>query len=500
MTSIKLLVEKLVPGGLGLARRDGEVLLLAGALPGEEVLAEPGEMVRGVRWAVVREILSPSPFRVEPDCPLAGRCGGCDFLHVDPAAALGLKSEAALGELAEKSGINIELIESPLNSRYRSRATVHLDRKDDGSFGIGFYDDHRRLVEFDDCRLLAPELNGLIAPLRQWAAALPVEAVGAEISLLKAEKTEEPFSRNPAESLEQRHGRDGMEPLRGADSGLAVHFSPPPAPSPTGRGRRPQAAALSPALLKALADLPPLLEAWGRLSSDPAETVEDHDRFGGVMPLRGVAIFARSGERGRPRKISAGGPRRLPVAVWPELDLTLCAAPGGFTQVNPAVNKLMVKKILELAAPLAAGKNPSALDLYSGLGNIALPLLKSGFAVTAVEESPDGAAAAKENGRGLPGLTVVTGRSEQAVDQLVRQGRRFSLAVLDPPRSGARDLAPALAALGPEMIIYVACHPAVLGRDLPGLASLGYGLRNIIALDMFPRTSHLEALVVLTRP
>ena len=450
MTS-RLTVEKLVPGGLGLARREGEVLLLPGALPGEAVLAEPGEMTRGVRRAVVREILSPSPFRAAPDCPMSGRCGGCDFLHVDPAAALRLKSEAALGELAEKAGLDIELIESPLYSRYRGRATVHLDRRNGGGFGIGFYDDRRRLVEFEDCLLLAPELNSLLAPLRQWAAALPGEAAGAEISLLKGE----------------------------GDSGLAVHFSPPPAPRPAGRGRPPKAPALAPAMLKALADLPPLLAGRG---------------------LPQAAVFARSGERGRPRKISAGGPQRLPVVVWPELNLTLRAAPGGFTQVNPAVNRLMVKKILELAAPLAAGKNPSALDLYSGLGNIALPLLKSGFAVTAVEESPDGTAAARENGQGLPGLTVITDRSERAVDQLVRQGRRFSLAVLDPPRSGARDLAPSLAALGPEMVIYVACHPAVLGRDLPALASLGYGLRSLVALDMFPRTSHLEALAVLTRP
>ncbi|MDR2946094.1 MAG: class I SAM-dependent RNA methyltransferase, partial [Candidatus Adiutrix sp.] len=94
---------------------------------------------------------------------------------------------------------------------------------------------------------------------------------------------------------------------------------------------------------------------------------------------------------------------------------------------------------------------------------------------------------------------VITGRSEEAVSAMVKQGRRFTLIALDPPRSGARDLAPALAALGPEMIMYVACHPAALARDLPAFSSLGYGLTNLTALDMFPRTSHLEALAVLVR-
>lgn len=444
---MKLTVEKLVSGGLGLARHEGEALLVPGALPGEEVLAEPEQAVRGVRRARVTEIVSASPFRVEPDCPLTGICGGCDFSHVRPSEALRLKAGAALGDLAEKLGLDLELVESPLTARYRARATVHLDRKDDGSLGVGFYDSRRRLVEFEDCLLLAPELNGLIEPLRRWASALPAEAAGAEISLLK--------------------GEDG--------SGLAIHFSPPPPPRTTGRGPRTAPPELSPVLIRALAGL-------AELTAGPE-----------------AAIFARSGRFGRPRKISPGGSRSLPVALWPELGLTLRAAPGGFTQVNPAVNILMVRKILQFAAPLAAGKNAAAIDLYSGLGNIALPLLKTGFSVTAVEESPDGAAAARENGRGLTGLTVIAGRSETAVSQLARQGRRFNLAVLDPPRSGAAGLAPSLAALRPEMIIYVACHPAVLERDLPAFVSLGYAPRNLIALDMFPRTSHLESLAILTR-
>jgi tRNA/tmRNA/rRNA uracil-C5-methylase (TrmA/RlmC/RlmD family) len=298
---MKLSIEKLVPNGLGLARHNGEVLLLPGALPGEDVSAEFGEMARGARRARVTEVLSASPFRVAADCPLAGVCGGCDFLHVAPAEALRLKAEAALGDLAERAGVAIELIQSPRSSRYRGRATVHLEAKAGGGVGVGFYSSpelrpngERSLVEFADCLLLTEELNGLLEPLRRWASALPAGAGGAEISLLQGE----------------------------ADSGLAVHFSPKPNPRPAGRGKRPEPSRLSPILLKALAGLPPLLaEAGG------PET----------------AVFARAEERGRARKLSSGGRERLPMAVWPEFGLTLCAAPGGFTQVNPAVNRRMVK-------------------------------------------------------------------------------------------------------------------------------------------------------------
>lgn len=449
MPLLKLEIEKLVPGGLGLARHNGEVLLASGVLPGEVVLAEPQTARGGVRRALVAEVLEPSPHRVEPDCHLAGCCGGCDFLQAAPETALALKGQAELGELAAQHRVELEFISSPLYNYYRSRATVHLDRQRDGSLGVGFYDHRRQLVEFESCRLLAPELNGLVQALRGWAGTLKGGGPGAEISLQKGE----------------------------AGSGLSLHFKPLPAPRPGGRGRRVETPGLTPNFLKSLEQLPQELERSGWAE---------------------VAIWAQAGPKGRARHIS--GPKsRLPVALWPSLGLSLAASPGAFTQVNPAVNTLMVKKILELAAPLAANGQATALDLYSGLGNIGLPLLKSGFAVTLVEEAPDGVEAAKENGRGLVGLTIMGGRSEAAVANLMRQGRKFDLVTLDPPRAGALEMAPSVAALAPGLVIYVACHPAVLYRDLPAFASLGYGLRNLVALDMFPRTSHIEALAVLAR-
>ncbi len=442
-------MEKLVAGGLGLVRHGGETVLVSGALPGERVLAELGEARRGVRRGRVSRVLTTSPWRREPDCPLAGRCGGCDFLWAAPEAALGLKSRAALGDLAEGLGLPLELVESPRRERYRARATLHLDRRADGSPGVGFYDQQRRLVEYYDCLLLAQELGRLVQALRIWAGRGPAAARNPmEISVMKAV----------------------------AGAGLMAVFSPGSSPPPGGRGRRGPAPAPLPGPGPAWAGLPELLAEQG-------------------WPE--VGLFVRATAGAAPRRLAPSGPDRLPVAFWPEWNLTLLAAPGGFTQVNPGVNRLLVEKILELAGPLIPGR---ALDLYSGLGNIALPLLKAGLTVTAVEEAPAGVRAARENGRGLAGLTVIGDRSESAVARLARQGRTFDLVVLDPPRAGARDLAPALAVLRPKLIVYVACHPAVLGRDLPALASLGYRPRRLMALDMFPRTSHVEALVALTGP
>lgn len=475
---LELTVEKLVPGGLGLARHEGEVILLPEALPGETVTVSPGERRKGVRRGRVVSIANPSAWRTTPDCPWAARCGGCDFLHVQPEAALELKSRAALGDLAAKAGVALEMVESPLKERYRSRATLHLGRDEQGRVALGFMPPRGEesaaekagggltpgsVVEFDDCRLLAPELSALIPPLKQWAASLPPETPAYDLSLM----------------------------LGAAGSGLTIIFSPPPLrPAGRGGGARPKTPPAG-----RTADFRAALERLPRILAEHQSTL---DR---AAPLQSapIAVFARARPGGPPVKISLRGPDRLTAAHWPRWNLTLSAAPGGFTQVNPAVNRLMVEKILSLAASLAGQGGPrEALDLYSGLGNIALPLMKSGFAVTAVEQAPESAAAARENARGLTGFTFIHDSSERAAAELARRGRAFDLIVLDPPRAGAPNLAPTLAALKPRMIIYLACHPAVLARDLPALASLGFGLRNLVALDMFPRTSHLEALAVLT--
>lgn len=445
-------VEKLLPGGLGLARDEKGVILLAGVLPGEIVLAEDEGQTAGARRGRLLAVVRASPHRVDPDCPLACECGGCDFIHADPAEAPALKSEAGLGALARRLGLEPELVRSPLTGHYRPRAALHLGREADGAPALGFFNARRRIVEFSDCRLLAPGLLRLLPPLRAWA--------GRHANLLPGDR---------ADFLEVWLMTDLDERKS------SICLSPPPGRS-QGRSRRP-ARALARGLMEALKELRGDLDEQGLDCSV-------HARISPDKPFR---------------RLDPGAAERLAVAGWPQWNLTLTAAPGGFTQVNPAVNKLMVKEILAEAAPLAARARARALDLYAGLGNISLPLLKTGFEVTAVEQSPLGAEAARANGLGLKGLTVINDRSEKAVESLARQGFKFDLIVLDPPRSGAGAIIPGLSALGAQKIIYIACHPAVLERDLPTLASLGYAPRRLLSLDMFPRTTHLEAMAVMER-
>lgn len=452
--SQELTIEKLLNGGQGLARLNGEVILLPGALPAETVQAEILGKAEGVRRGRILSLITPSPLRREPDCPLAGRCGGCDFMHVNPGAALSLKTGASLGRLADSHGLKPELIQSPRQERYRNRATLHLGLDEAGRPRLGFFDAGRAILEISECRLLSPQIEALLPPLREWAARHPQSIPG------------------PGGEIEVSLMKDALSPQT-----AVVFCPPPPAPRRREASLRKGGGVLSKAFMAALGDLPAAFEGH---------------------KLKDTLILARTERAASPRRLSPVASGLLTAAFWPQWNLALKVKAGGFTQVNPEVNMLMVGSILKEAEGLSPGPK-TALDLYAGLGNISIPMAKTGFQVTAVEQAAEGIDAARINALGLGNLTLIRGRSEKEAAALAARGRQFRLVVLDPPRSGARDMAPNIAALGAELIIYVACHPAALERDIPAFISLGYGLAKLKAFDMFPRTSHLEALAVLRR-
>ena len=182
-----------------------------------------------------------------------------------------------------------------------------------------------------------------------------------------------------------------------------------------------------------------------------------------------------------------------------EPDVILTAAHHVFTQVNPGVNRLLVGDLPAWAAQWGSGR---MLDLYSGLGNFAVPLALIAKSVTAVEAGPLAVACARRNLEinQVKNVRLRRADSGTAVRDLAAQGARFDLVVMDPPRSGARGLAPDIARLGAQRIVYISCHPAALSRDMNEFRSLGYRLESLTVYDMFPQTAHMEAAAVLVGP
>jgi 23S rRNA (uracil1939-C5)-methyltransferase len=171
---------------------------------------------------------------------------------------------------------------------------------------------------------------------------------------------------------------------------------------------------------------------------------------------------------------------------------------GGFTQVNPAGNRRLVEAVLELAAPRFSDR---VLELFCGAGNLTIPLARRAREMVGVESDAASVAGARRNAdrSGLGNCRFVQQDAAQAARGLAAGGERFSLVVLDPPRSGAAGLVEHLPALCAERLVYVSCDPATLARDLKKILAQGYAIRSIRGFDLFPQTHHVETVVRLER-
>ena len=169
----------------------------------------------------------------------------------------------------------------------------------------------------------------------------------------------------------------------------------------------------------------------------------------------------------------------------------------GFTQVNWAVNQRLVQALLDGAERREVS---TFCDLYCGAGNFSLPLLARGLRGVGIEGSKSAIAAAKRASteQGLTRARFIAGDVKEAFAKLPLR-ESFDLVVLDPPRSGAREILPELISRAPRHIAYCACDPVTLARDLRTLCDSGYVLSALSGFDMFPQTHHFESLAWLAR-
>jgi 23S rRNA (uracil1939-C5)-methyltransferase len=173
-------------------------------------------------------------------------------------------------------------------------------------------------------------------------------------------------------------------------------------------------------------------------------------------------------------------------------------SPDAFFQTNVGAARVLVTLVLDGVPP--GGR---VLDLYCGSGLFALPLARRGSAVTAVEESrtaiADLAANARLNRLGRERIAPMAGRVEAVLSRL--EATPWDAVVLDPPRDGCASgvLSTVFDRMRPPRAVYVSCNPEVLANDLQLIRRAGYGVDRVAAVDMFPHTDHIEAVVTLSR-
>lgn len=178
-------------------------------------------------------------------------------------------------------------------------------------------------------------------------------------------------------------------------------------------------------------------------------------------------------------------------------DLSFRVRTDSFVQTNYRQMLVLYQTALDM---LQAGASDRVLDLYSGIGTIALAVARSAGSVTAVEENPHAVSLAGLAARinGLRNVHLLPGRVERALKQ-VRLGQHEA-AILDPPRAGCEPEALAeLLRLQPGRVVYVSCEPSTHARDLAALVRGGYRVRRAAVVDMFPQTYHIESVALLER-
>ncbi len=420
---LTLAIEDLAAGGDGLAHApDGRVIFVPGALAGETARVRVERVKRDFARAELLDIEQASSERVEPACPLFGRCGGCQMQHLSYAAQARAKAAWVERALSRLGGLpEVESIASPQEWGWRHRVRLAL-----GPQGPGFYAaKSNQVVPVERCPVAADDINRLLPGLTQGFAGkaaqhiawLELLAGGGRSFVTCGLDSRRPLSNRWRKELRSLCRRAGATATR-------LHYNG--------------------------------LEPWER------------------GPEEGVDYLAQEGP-------------------------SLTAYPGEFCQANFAANAALIELVLSVAAEAPEGE---VLELYAGGGNFSLPLAASGRAVLAVEGDPESHQSAVHLARreGLSdGLEQHQAEAAEATASLAAQGERFALALLDPPRAGAREVMPYLVNLAPSRIIYVSCHPAALARDAAVLLGAGYAMTRLIAVDLFPHTGHTEAVLVLDR-
>ncbi len=196
---------------------------------------------------------------------------------------------------------------------------------------------------------------------------------------------------------------------------------------------------------------------------------------------------------GRAREVI--GEVSITVALEPGLELEVDA--DLFSQVNRAQNLKLVTAVMEMAE---VGAEARVLDLFCGAGNFSLPAARRGAAVMGVDAEALAVAAAARNAArlGLERAEFAAMEAAELARFLLRARYRPAVVIMDPPRSGARELVEPLLRMRAARVIYVSCDVATLARDLRALRAGGYQIAAVRAFDFFPNTHHVEVVAVLT--
>lgn len=436
-----LRIEGYGSAGEGVARLEGQAVFVKGALAGEVCQVQLLKVGKSAAWGRVTQVLTPVPGRQSPDCPRYPRCGGCQLRHMTYAEELRFKRQKVQDALQRIGGWTgrVEKIhgaEAP--DRYRNKIQFPVA---DGP-RVGFFRARsHEVIDAEDCLLQPLAATRLREAFKLWMERYQVPAYDERV-----------------------HG------------GLIRHFY-------VRVNRRGQSLC---AVIANGTDLPhqeELVQALRRAEPD----------------LAGVVLSVNQEKT----NVILGKTHRC---LWGRdyLEDTLCGltfrlSVPSFYQVNREQAEVLYGRALAFAG--LTGRE-TVLDLYCGIGTITLVMARQAGRAIGAEVIPAAVEDAKANAarNEVTNAEFLCADAAQAAQTLADRGLRPDVICVDPPRKGlAPAVIDAIVQMAPQRLVYVSCDPATLARDVKRMEEQGYVLQRAEAVDLFPRTAHVETVVLLSR-
>ena len=447
---LTLRIERLSSDGSGVAHSaDGEAVFVPGTAPGDEARVRIVKDCGRYAFGILDELLTPSPDRVPVDCPVAGPCGGCSLRHLDYAAELRAKQESVLDAFRRIGGLEVpvlDILPSPEVDRYRNKVQFPVGVDKNGAPCIGFYAGRtHRIVPCPDCKLQPGLLN----------------EIGNALCAFFAQQGIRPYDEQIGKGL-VRH----IFLRRGAHSGQIMVCLV------CTRAKLPHAEQLCTALREQFPAISTILLNVNAKNTNVILGSENHILYG----------------PGYIEDTLCGVPVRL--------------GPLSFYQVNT----LAAERLYGVAAQYAQlTPDDTLLDLYCGMGTIGLSMADQCRELIGVEIVPEAIESAKANAARMGEAVAAKSRffcadAGQAATQLAAEGLHPDIVMLDPPRKGCDEATlSAVVRMAPRRVVYVSCNPATAARDAAWLEKNGYHAEKVQSVDLFPRTKHVEAVLLLTK-
>lgn len=442
--SLTLEITGYTAEGMGVARWEGRVVFIPGTILGERWEVQLLKVKTNVAWGRAVRLLAPSPERVELDCPLAGRCGGCQYRHMTYEEELRAKRQRVQDALTRVGGVSLELpqvlgAENPL--RYRNKVQFPVAQEKRG-LAVGYYRSRSHdVLDVDDCLLQPETVTTLRRAFKGWMERYRVPAY------------DEGTCQGLIRHLYVRTNQAGEALCCVVANGTRLPHAPE--------------------LVQSLRQAAPTL-AGLVLNTNTKDTNV-------ILGPNYRTIWGRDFLEER----LCGMTFRLSVP--------------SFFQINRAQTERLYAQALEFAG--LTGQE-TVLDLYCGIGTISLALAQRAGQVIGAEIVPEAVQDAQANAarNQVSNARFLCGDAGEAAFQLAAEGVRPQVICVDPPRKGlAPEVPEILASMAPERIVYVSCDPATLARDVKRFGELGYPAVKSQAVDLFPRTAHVETVVLLSK-